>query len=138
MKLLDPMARGLPSALAPLAAAGLRLRGRAEQADSPGPVALADAIARLLSQLREPQRQRSLRERVPAYISSEHSVERFHTALDPLIAVARKNQLGGPRSGANARQIPPMTRTRQPATDCDERLALGLIFRQFRECAIES
>jgi glycosyltransferase involved in cell wall biosynthesis len=104
MKLLDAMARGLPCALAPLAAAGLRLRGRAEQADAPGAVALSDAVARLLSQLSQPERRRELSERARAYIASEHSSERFHAALDRVIADARSNHLGAPRSGVKARK----------------------------------
>ena len=104
MKLLDAMARGLPCALAPLAAAGLRLRGRAEQADAPGPRALSDAVARLLGRLRQSEPRRELSDRARAYIALEHSTTRFHAALDRVIADARGNQRGALRSGANARQ----------------------------------
>jgi glycosyltransferase involved in cell wall biosynthesis len=104
MKLLDAMARGLPCALAPLAAAGQPLRARTEQAEAPGAAALADAVARLLAQLNQPEQHRELRDRARAYIASEHSRERFHSALDRVIADARSRHSGSPRSGANARQ----------------------------------
>lgn len=104
IKLLDAMARGLPCALTPLAAAGLRLRGRAEQADAPGPLALADAVARLLSRLDQPEQRSELSDRARAYIAFEHSPARFHAALDRVLKHARRNQLGVPRSGATARQ----------------------------------
>jgi hypothetical protein len=89
MKLLDALARGLPCALAPLAAAGLPLAGRAEQARAPGACALADAVASLLVQLRTPERRCALRDNARAYVASEHRLERFHAALDALIEAAR-------------------------------------------------
>ena len=104
MKLLDAMARGLPCALAPLAAAGLALRGRAEQAEAPGAAALSRAVARVLAQLKQPERRGMLSERARAYIASEHSTERFHSVLDRVIAYARSRHSGAPRSGANAQQ----------------------------------
>lgn len=111
MKLLDAMSRGLPCALAPLAAAGLPLRARAEQAEAPGAVALSDAIARLLRRLEQPEQHRELSDRARAYIASEHSRERFHSALDRVIADARSHHFGSPRSGANARQTQNETRS---------------------------
>ena len=104
IKLLDAMARGLPCAITPLAAAGLTLSGHTEQADTPGPSALADAVARLLTQLSAPERRSVLSERARTYISTHHSVERFHAALDRVIEDARNHSDTEPRSGVNARQ----------------------------------
>lgn len=100
MKLLDAMARGVPCALAPLAAAGLRLRGRVEQAEAPGARALSNALARLLTRLRQPEQRRALSDRARAYIAIEHAAERFHAALDRVIADAQSAS----QSGAKARQ----------------------------------
>lgn len=104
MKLLDAMARGLPCALAPLAAAGLQLRGRAEQAHAEGAIALADAVARLLSQLKQPEQRRTLSERTRAYIASDHSAERFHAALDRVVGDARNAHAGVSPSTTSARE----------------------------------
>jgi hypothetical protein len=98
MKLLDALARGLPCALAPLAAAGLDLRGRAEQALAPGHSALADAIARLMRQVCQPEPRRKLMEGARAYVAIEHRAERFHAALDAVIARAKQNHAREPRS----------------------------------------
>jgi hypothetical protein len=102
MKLLDALARGLPCAIAPLAAAGLRLPGAAEQAHAPGAVSLAGAVARLIGQLSWPERRHELSERARAYIASEHSAACFQAALDGVIADARSDHaacsLGSQRS----------------------------------------
>jgi hypothetical protein len=91
MKLLDALARGLPCALAPLAAAGLTRMGGIEQATAPGHQALADAVARLTRQLGQPEQRRMLAERARAYVASEHRAERFHAALDAVIAQAKRD-----------------------------------------------
>lgn len=91
MKLLDALARGVPCALAPLAAAGLTLHGHAEIAHAPGHIALADAIARLLRQLSQPDQRQKLAHGARAYVASEHRVERFHAALDHVIARAKRD-----------------------------------------------
>lgn len=91
MKLLDALARGLPCALAPLAAAGLTRMGGIEQATAPGHQALADAVARLTWQLGQPEQRRMLADRARAYVASEHRAERFQAALDAVIAQAKRD-----------------------------------------------
>jgi hypothetical protein len=98
MKLLDALARGLPCALAPLAAAGLTRMGGMEQATAPGHKALADSVARLTRQLRQPEQCRALADRARAYVASEHRPERFHAALDTVIAQATRDH--GSASGS--------------------------------------
>jgi glycosyltransferase involved in cell wall biosynthesis len=91
MKLLDALARGTPCALAPLAAAGLALQGVTEQATAPGHKALADSIARLTHRLGHPEQRRALADRARAYVANEHRPERFHAALDKVIAQAKRD-----------------------------------------------
>lgn len=91
MKLLDALARGLPCALAPLAAAGLTRMGGIEQAPAPGHKALAYSVACLTRQLRQPEQRRALADRARAYVASEHRPERFHAALDTVIAQATRD-----------------------------------------------
>jgi glycosyltransferase involved in cell wall biosynthesis len=104
MKLLDALARGLPCALAPLAAAGLALRRHAEQAHAPGPDALAAAVARLCSQLSQPEQQRQLSENARTYIATEHNPERFHSAFEHVLAQARSNRVARPEDFAGFHQ----------------------------------
>ena len=85
MKLLDALARGLPCALTPCASAGLPLDDCAVQAKHDSAAALADAVARLLTQ---PRLRSALGERARGYVAAEHSVSRFRDALDAAVADA--------------------------------------------------
>jgi hypothetical protein len=91
MKLLDALSRGLPCALAPLAAAGLPLAGSAEQACGPGATQLADAVAQLVAQLERPELRRARSDAARSYVATEHHSDRFVSALDRVVASAQKH-----------------------------------------------
>jgi glycosyltransferase involved in cell wall biosynthesis len=86
MKLLDALARGVPCAIAPLAAAGLPLSGKALCADAPGAAALAQVIGQLTTQA---SLRRALADSARGYIAQEHSAARFGAALDGVVDQAR-------------------------------------------------
>jgi glycosyltransferase involved in cell wall biosynthesis len=83
IKLLDALARGVPSVCASRAAAGLDLRGAAMIAADDDPDALAAAV---LTTLSAPAAARDLASRARAYIQTDHAPERFFLAFDDLVA----------------------------------------------------
>jgi glycosyltransferase involved in cell wall biosynthesis len=85
IKLLDALARGVPSAVVPTACAGLALDGVVERAADDGPEALAVAIERVLA---TPERRAALAKAGRAYIAREHSQARFLSSLDLLLRSA--------------------------------------------------
>ena len=113
MKLLDALARGVPCALAQLAAAGLTRMGGIEQATAPGHKALADSVALLTRQLSQPEQRRALADRARAYVASEHRPERFHAALDQVIAQAKRDHgsANGSVRAVNVYSQPPIDLT---------------------------
>jgi glycosyltransferase involved in cell wall biosynthesis len=91
VKLLEALARGVPTVAAPLAAAGLSLDGAALIAAGLEAEAMADRIRSVLND-------RRLRERLsragPAYVSSQHSTERFVNELTDLQRCVGSNGMG--------------------------------------------
>lgn len=88
IKLLEALARGVPTVASPLAAAGLGLDGAALVAPRSETEALAGLIGKVLS---DERLARALSRRGPAYVSSRHSGERFVDALCDLQKRAGSN-----------------------------------------------
>lgn len=89
IKLLDALARGVPCALAPLAAAGLPVLDGAMCAAAQTPGALAHVISRLASNA---TLRRELSQRARAYIAAKHNDRVFGAALDRVIELARDHR----------------------------------------------
>ncbi len=81
IKLLDALARGVPSVAAPLATAGLSLNGAALVAPDAESETLADRVCRVLDDARLRQ---SLSSAGPAYVRSRHDAAGFVDALSDL------------------------------------------------------
>jgi glycosyltransferase involved in cell wall biosynthesis len=78
IKLLDALARGLPCAISPHAAAGLPLSDCVVAANQPGGAALADAVARIA---RDAGLRAELAERGRSYVRREHDDAAYLTAI---------------------------------------------------------
>jgi glycosyltransferase involved in cell wall biosynthesis len=91
IKLLDALARGLPCAIMPHAAAGLSLSDAVVCASEQTTSALSTAIARLI---RYAGLRRALSERARQYVRSEHNDRRFGRALDRVLAEAQEIHRG--------------------------------------------
>ena len=85
IKLVDALARGVPTAVMPTACAGLALDGVVERAEGDTPEALALAIERVVT---VPQRRAALTTAGRAYVAKEHSPQRFLRALDGVLRAA--------------------------------------------------
>jgi colanic acid biosynthesis glycosyl transferase WcaI len=85
IKLLDALARGVPCAVSPHAAAGCDLAAVSACAREQGAAALARAVASLAA---DPELRRTLAARGRAYVSREHSDSRFVSALDAALLTA--------------------------------------------------
>jgi glycosyltransferase involved in cell wall biosynthesis len=100
IKLLDALARGVPCAISPHAAAGCKLDEITACASQQGAKSLALAVAGLAQD-------RSLRarlaERGRAYIEREHSDARFLSALDAALASATTAQRAKTQGGAHGK-----------------------------------
>jgi glycosyltransferase involved in cell wall biosynthesis len=87
IKLLDALARGVPSAVMPRACAGLALDGIVGRAQGDSPAELASAIQQLLA---AGERRSGLIAAGRAYVAREHSQARFLSALDQVLQRALK------------------------------------------------
>jgi len=91
IKLLDALARGLPCAIMPHAAAGLALSDAVVCATEQSTSALSTAIARLI---RYTGLRRALSERARQYVRTEHNERRFGRALDRVLSEAQEMHRG--------------------------------------------
>jgi glycosyltransferase involved in cell wall biosynthesis len=89
IKLLDALARGVPCALSPLAAAALPGLEGAVCAAAHTPAALAQVISRLACNA---SLRRELSQRARAYIADNHNDRVFGAALDRAVSFAKANR----------------------------------------------
>lgn len=110
VKLLDTLSRGVPAVATRRATAGLPIDGACRIVADDSPQAIANGALQVLS---DPDERAQLTTKGRAYIDKEHSIARFLTTYDGLIARVTNRHASRPERGDEAHQA---QQTRRPCT----------------------